>query len=718
MLRTWLRAVGVVLALAMLAPVVEAGKVKVWTHQGPAGFDKAQLTGTLVTSEGMVKLSRQLRPFADLDATHVWDLAEDKAGNLYAATGDEGKVYKVAADGKVSVHYTADDAQVLCLAVAPDGSLLAGTGPGGQVVRIAADGKAKTILTVPESYVWSLAVDGKTGDVYAATGPRGRVYKVAPDGTSGVFYQTKQDHVLCLALAGDGNLYAGTDRNGLVYRIDPKGKGFVVFQAPQSEVRRLVVEGDAVFACTSAPTKKRAGSAALTGSSGGLAQAEPLNPAATAASTKADEKEKAVESKGSSTESKESKKGESAAAPSLPGSGENSIYRLTKDGGVREVFREKAMLLSLARQGGRFLVGSGMDGQLFDFDPASRERGELGRLDHGQVLALLPRKDGSLVVGTGDPGKLYVLRDVVAAEGSVLSDILDAKLLSQWGTMRWRAETPKGSAVKVEVRTGNLADPDETWSDWSEVVGDGEGAVKAPPARFLQYRVTLTPAADGKTSPSVGSINVRYKTVNAAPELTKLETPDLNAVNVENPKKVKLKWTATDPNEDELTYSLYVRKQSWSAWQLLEADLEKAEFEWDTTTTPAGVYQVKVVASDRKENDEDDARTAEKVSVPFVVCNVPPTVTLKVAGLDGDRTTLEATATSPLVRIVEASFALNGKKWTPIFPTDGLFDGTKEAFKFKTDGLKPGTYVVVVKTKDASGNVGTADAVFTIDAER
>ena len=35
--------------------------------------------------------------------------------------------------------------------------------------------------------------------------------------------------------------------------------------------------------------------------------------------------------------------------------------------------------------------------------------------------------------------------------------------------------------------------------------------------------------------------------------------------------------------------------------QVAAEDLEKAEYEWDTTATPSGVYQIKIVASDRRD---------------------------------------------------------------------------------------------------------------------
>ena len=66
------------------------------------------------------------------------------------------------------------------------------------------------------------------------------------------------------------------------------------------------------------------------------------------------------------------------------------------------------------------------------------------------------------------------------------------------------------------------------------------------------------------------------------------------------------------------------------------------------------------------------------------------------------------------MRLTEASFAVNGKKWTNVFPTDGLFDSKTENFRFQTEALRPGTYVVVLRVRDAAGNVGSGDVVFNV----
>jgi outer membrane protein assembly factor BamB len=693
-----------------------AAKVKVWYQHTPAQYDKAQLKQMVLSSTGTLRLSRQLRPLAGLDASHVWDMVEDRDGNLYVATGNEGKIYKVPGAGKPVEVYASEQSQVLCLAAAADGSIYAGTGPNGRIIRIDPRGQGKVFCETGEAYVWSLAVDLKGQALYAGTGPHGKIYRINGEGKAAVFYATRQDHVLCLAAGGDNMIYAGTDKGGLVYRIDPRGKGFVLYQANQAEVRALKVTPEAVYVGTSAPTTRKRGGGSSPSGRGTTVGALDTSSSERASDSKpkTDKRETATAKKTAAGQDREAAKSTPASAPSTPGTGENSVYRIAHDGTVREVFREKAMVLSLLRQGERFFVGTGMEGQLFEVNEATRESSEIARLDHGQVLCMCRRQDGSIVLGTGDPGKLHVLQDRYAAHGAVLSEVLDSKIISKWGSLRWEGETPEGTSVSVAVRSGNVAEPDETWSEWSAEQTNAEQAViAAPTARFLQYRVTLATTNPART-PAVTAVALRYMTTNQAPEITKVEAPDLNAVNLDNPKKLKFKWSAVDANEDDLTYRVLVRKEGWKNWVELDDDLDKTEFEWDTTTTPSGIYRLKVEASDRKDNPEGEALTGERLSTSFVVCHEAPVVTVKATGIEGDQVIVEAAARSPLVRLTAASFAVNGKKWINVFPTDGLFDSKSESFRFRTEGLKPGTYVLVLRVRDAAGNTGSADVVFNV----
>jgi hypothetical protein len=695
------------------APFCQGAKVKVWDQHSPSHYEKAQFQQAVVSSEGVIRLGRQLKPFTDLDAAHVWDLVEVNGGVLFAAGGDEGKVYKITPDGKTTVAYADDQSRPFCLAPAGDDAVYVGAGPHGQILRVDVNGKTKVVCDTGEPYVWSLAVDPKSGTLYAGTGPHGRIYKISPEGKSEIFYAAKQDHVLCVATGPDGAVYAGVDKSGLVYRIDAKGKAFVLYQAAQAEIRTLKATADAVYVGTSAPTKRHGGPVAGASGSGVVTADLTTSKPETAAVLGVKVSKEKDEKPSKDAESKESK-GAPASAPSTPSGGENSVYRIGLDGGVREVFRAKAMMLCLARQSDHLFVGTGMEGELFDVNEATSEHSEIARLDHGQVLCMCQRRDGSIVLGAGDPGKLYVLEDRYAVRGTTISEILDTKLVSKWGALRWQADAPAKTAVSAAVRSGNTAEPDDAWSAWSaEQTDAGKAVIAAPPARFLQYRLTLS-SNDPAVTPSVRGVTLRYQTTNQAPEVTKVEAPDLNAVNLDTPKKLKFKWSAADANEDELSFALYVHKAAWKGWMELEDDCDKTEYEWDATTAPDGVYQLKVVASDRKDNSDAEALTGERTSNSFVVCHTAPAVKVK-ATPSGGAALIEASASSPLVRLTSASYSLNGKKWVNVFPADGLFDGEAKTFQFKTDGLKPGTYVVVLRVHDAAGNVGSGDVVFTVE---
>jgi hypothetical protein len=705
-----------VAVLLFLPAASQAAKVKVWHHSSPAHFEKARLKHTVISSEGALRLSRQLRPLASVDAAHVWAVVEDKAGNLFAATGDEGKIYKVAPDDSVTVVSAGEGSQILSLALADDGTLYAGTGPGGLVLQIPPNGHGKILYKSPEMYIWCLAISPDGKSLYAGTGPRGNIYEISSQGKARIFYTTRQEHILALGLGGDGMLYAGTDKNGVVYRIDAQGKGFVLYSTPQTEVRSLLVTADGIYAGTSSPTRRRPGSPSTPAGTNPLS---PSSPRTTGTPASAVTKDKSATALVPSSSTAVDPFDKSNPAPSSPPPliGENSLYRIAPDGAVRELFRDKVLLLSLLRQNGHIFIGTGMEGQLFEVDEATKERSEIARLDHGQIHSLCRRRDGSIVVATGDPGKLYVLQDKYAPSGTVISEVLDAKLISKWGSLRWKADTPPGTAVTVAVRSGNTSEPDETWSNWSAEQTDPQQAtIASPAARFLQYRVTLT-TTDRSQTPALHSLALRYMTTNQAPEVTNIQVPDLDAVNLDNPKKIRFKWTATDPNEDDLSYTLYLRKDGWKNWIELEENVERTDYEWDTTTTPSGIYRLKVVASDRKDNPAEDALTGERISSAFVVAHEPPKVTLQTAGMEGDQAVIEATATDPLVRLTGAVFSLNGKKWINVFPSDGLFDNTRESFRFKTDSLKPGTYVVVLRVHDAAGNIGSGDIVFTVKAK-
>lgn len=683
--------------VALIAAVpADAARLKTWQVQTQAQYADARFENAVVSDQGAVQLARLLEPLAPskIDAAQVWDMVEDKDGALIVATGGDGKLLKVTRAGDVTVLYEHKAGPILSLAAGPDGSVFAGTGPDGMILEVSAQGEVKPFAETYENYIWALVYNPRAKALFAATGPKGRIVTISPDGKVETFFQTKQEHILCLAGGEGDTLYAGTDKQGLVYRIDGKSKGFVLYQTPQGEVRSLLATPTAVYAGTAAPTKKRGQASTGAGS------------LATAVSVLKEEPSHGGKSAGR------------AAAPAPPAGGENSVYRISPEGAVREIFRDKAQMLTLLKLGDQLLVGSGMDGRLYAVDETSREFAEIARPDVGQIMRLLRRADGGIVIGTADSGHVFTMQDRVASRGSVLSEVFDAKLSSKWGAFTWRADTPGGSALSIAVRGGNTSEPDAHWSDWSNEFNDPAAAVfQGPDCRFAQFRVTMK-SGRGRTSPILHSVSLRYATANQAPEVTSLETPDLDAAPLKEPKKLKIKWTATDANEDELNFDIWVRKDGWSDWVRIEEAWAKTEYEWDTAATPSGIYRVKIVASDKADNPGDEALTGSRISAPVLVAHEPPRVTLKLVSREEGKAALEATATAPLARLVGAAYAVDGKSWINVSPVGGLFDGREKTFRFQVEPIGPGAHVIVFKVNDTAANVGTADVFVTASSEK
>ena len=66
-----------VLSVVLFALPANAAKVKVWHQHTQSHYDKAKFKDAVVTSEGALRLSRQVKPLAGLEAANVWDLVED-----------------------------------------------------------------------------------------------------------------------------------------------------------------------------------------------------------------------------------------------------------------------------------------------------------------------------------------------------------------------------------------------------------------------------------------------------------------------------------------------------------------------------------------------------------------------------------------------------------------------------------------------------------------
>ncbi len=705
--------------LALLAVVIAGvswAKVETWRQDGPTGFAKAKRDGVVISEDGRARLGRSVESTGAISCERVWDLARTESGAIFAATGDQGKVFRLDAKpgSKWELARETKDSQVLSLVSTADGKVVAGTGPGGLVFDATDPQQAGVRVGPLVQYVWDLAVD-RQGDIYAATGPGGELWRRAKStGRWSLVFDSKLSHLLCVAIGKDGMIYVGGDREGLIYRVTPEGKATVILDAPQSEVRALLWGGDgALYAGTAAEVGGSTRSAPFMAAWAGDA---PL-PHAPEDDTREVSTGRARRAEPPSLNGVQSRP--SAGTPSAGGSaaprpvspGENAVYRFDAEMVPREVLRARAMIHALAWVDDRLLVGAGPEGVLHEIRSGGSETAVVAKLDHGQILSLVAEPSGAVVIGAGDPGGVARLSAGYLATGHLTSEVKDAKLPSRFGAISWTGNTPPGTAIAVQCRSGNVGEPDETWSPWSAVQTDPAHATAAvPPGRFIQYRAVLS-TRDPKHTPELQSISLSSRTVNLAPEIARFEVPDVSTLDgTAKQARLTVKWDVSDPNDDDLSFTLKVKKQGWPDWIAIGGEpLTERSYAWDTTAFPSGMYELKLTASDRRSNSPEETLTRERESTPFLVDHESPLVTATAKGIHAAITVKDG-----LTRIVSADASIDGGAWTPIFPDDGLFDSLEERLSFDAKGQKPGVHIVMIRATDAAGNTGAGDVLVEV----
>ena len=91
--------------------------------------------------------------------------------------------------------------------------------------------------------------------------------------------------------------------------------------------------------------------------------------------------------------------------------------------------------------------------------------------------------------------------------GSFTSRVLDAGQSADWGPLSWIANTPAGTSVVLNVRTGNTATPDGSWSSFTPINANG-GDIPGN-SRYLQYRADLS-STDQGTTPALSQVTASY----------------------------------------------------------------------------------------------------------------------------------------------------------------------------------------------------------------
>lgn len=519
-----------------------------------------------------------------------------------------------------------------------DDSFLLGTGVDGKILRYTPNKGLSVFATLPEVFVRAL-LPGPDGSVYAATGPNGKTYLALPDGKFRVIDKANEKYALALAKDSQGNLYIGTGGGvGNIYRVQPDGKTELFYHTAEQHVLCLAIDSkNNIYAGT--------------GEDGVIYRISPDGKG----SVIFDSKQPSVTSIGIDS------KGNIYAVTSPTG----FIYKISPDGSSTTLYDKGPGFNALVVAPDNEVYACGSN-SLYDIKPDGSVSSSNNSADIDFISLGMDAK-GNILIGSGNPGSLFIASAPTSTiSGTYTSIVHDAKDTSLWGMIRWDGDTPDGSHVGIQVRTGNIAEPDSTWTGWKSLVSEGDGyRILNPPARYIQYRVDMS-ANSLLASPTLKNLSISYLPQNHPPKITLLAPTGGERWS----GKQTLRWQASDPDKETLTYKVYYSNDQGKTWTLLPSDsISKGK----TITTP--VSKPSSSANSSEGNPPTMAQvTAELDKHP----DLPPQ--LRAAILNRAKTLLEqnsskkTSTTSPESENSEAQEA-TAKETSRILDTKTLPDG-------------------------------------------
>ena len=723
------------LAALTVAALPVAATPGFWQAATQADFLRGEVEHLSIDEHGRLMLGPEVHRIHEAGVPFVWTMIAGEDDSWFLGTGNEGRVIRVDRKGNGTVFFDSAEMEVHALAPAPDGGLYVGTSPDGRVYRVDAKGQATTFFDPEDKYIWAIAVDSK-GMVYAATGDKGVVYRITPDGKGSAFYSTKTTHALALSFDRAGHLMVGTGSPGRVFRVDGQGKGFLVLDTPFQEVRALRFDDQGVLFAAA-----QSGRATQGGDSGGTI--EPPVPAAVPNVSTEITSIAILEVPVSPQPSPAAASGGDRRGPT------GAIYRVLPDG-LWDLLWESsddAPYDVVVEPDGALMVATGSKGKIFRLAGDPMRPTLLTRVSAQQAVTLHRTADRTLIA-TSNPGQLLALSAARASRGSYESDVKDARVVSSWGTLAWRASTPAGTRVELQTRSGNTRTPDEAWSDWSASYTDASGtAITSPNARYLQWRAILTGKGE---SPVLTSVSAAYLQRNIRPEVASItvhppgvvfqkpfssgeteiagfseDTMERRVASAANPANAAgpplgrrtyqkglqtFQWKADDQNGDDIVYNVLYRREGEISWKTLKEELTDTILVWDTSSAPNGSYVVKIVASDHKSNPSEAALRGERESVSFDVDNAAPTVSLATQRRESGRIVVPFEVRDADSVITRVEYSVDSQPWQSAFPDDGILDARREQFTLRLAAAMAGR-TLVVRSTDAMNNIGTGEIV-------
>ena len=683
-----LSATSVALVAALSSASAFAGGTKTHDVDGFDELSEGEVEGAAIETSGRVTRG-YASEHAKLEISSAFSCLVD-GKQAWIGTADKATIQKVdLRGGKPAVEQLVELEGVVVSAMArlPGGDLVVAVLPGGKLLRVDGKGKVSDFAELKEvEQIW--AIVPHKGRLFVATGPKGELWSVGTDGKDAkIVLDVPEKDILSVIAVGD-EIVVGTSPKSRLYKLDSKLEGVLLHEFQADEVRALALSGNTLVAAVNEFEDRSVSSrAALTSqlNRASLTGEKPEDNNTSRAQADADAELFAVDL------------------------GQKRDVLRAQDAAWELWFAKKGQyfidLIALDDQG-TVLAASSEGGRIYRAH-GRRDVAVVADLEERQATSMCATESGVVLATASDGAAVYALSQQPATKSRWVSEVLDADHPARYGNFALRGD----GALELRVRTGPSREVDDRWSAWTNVklTRDGLeliGSADVPRRRYMQVEVTLADA-----DAELRSLTAFYAPENLAPLVAKIDVkaPTVSASSDDEPDGgIEIEWDVEARDSDELLYDAYIRPEGGGddEWVKLNVDgpMSKKQLSLDLDTLADGIYEVRVVASDEPSNGSGSAALDELISEPFVIDRTRPI--LESVKAEGDR--VIGIAKDRGGRIHDVAFAIDGGKFRAASPSDGLFDSGNEKFELRLpDDLGAGAHRVVVRARDASGNLET-----------
>ena len=211
---------------------------------------------------------KKVEEVTDFSEKIIWDMVEDRQGDIICAVGSEGGVYQIKAAGEAINIFQSEDSHIVSLCITKNNAILAGSGDRGILYKIE-NRKVKVLFDAPFEEIKGIAEDqdgniyfsasrgvrsygdppreriepsfnGDKGDKKKPTKEKCALYRRSTNGVVEKIWSSKTEYIYSIYYDADTNsVIAATGNSGRIYKIEKDTSFSLLYESESAQVFKI-----------------------------------------------------------------------------------------------------------------------------------------------------------------------------------------------------------------------------------------------------------------------------------------------------------------------------------------------------------------------------------------------------------------------------------------------------------------------------------------------